>query len=120
MPSLRSQRRRGRTRGSVAAAREVVAGAREQIAITSKLIEANMKSTAEPHVKEELNHMQARGRPGRQQLQKGAATVNGQKEFLADSQQIHGSTVKVKAVDAGTEWSVEAETQMQNKKLQRK
>ena len=46
--------------------------------------------------------------------------MNGQMEFLADSQQILGLTVKVKAVDAVAEWSVEAETQMQNKKLQRK
>ena len=43
-------------------AREVIAGAREQKDITSKLVEAKMKTTAEPHVKEELNHMQARGR----------------------------------------------------------
>ena len=100
-------------------AREVIAGAREQKDITSKLVEAKMKTTAEPHVKEELNHVQARGRPGRQQLQNDTATVNGQKEFLADSQQDLGSTVKVEAVDAATEWSVEAETQMQNKKLQR-
>ena len=35
------------------------------IHITSKLVEASMKTTAEPHMKEELNHMQARGRPGR-------------------------------------------------------
>ena len=41
-------------------AREVIAGAREQIYITSKLVEANMKTTAEPHLKEEQNHMQAR------------------------------------------------------------
>ena len=40
-------------------AREVTAGAREQIDITSKLVDAKMKTTAEPHVKEELNHMQA-------------------------------------------------------------
>ena len=79
-----------------------------------------MKNTAEPHVKEELNHMQARSRPGRQQLQNDTATVNGQKESVVDSQRILGSTVKVKAVDAATEWSVQAETQMQNKKLQRK
>ena len=45
--------------------------------------------------------------------------MNVQKEFPADSLQVLGSTVKVKAVDAATEWSVEAETQMQNKKLQR-
>ena len=45
--------------------------------------------------------------------------MNGQREFPADSQQVLGSTVKVKAVDAAAEWSVEA-TQMQNKKLQRK
>ena len=95
-------------------AREVIAGAREHIHITSKVVDANMKTTAEQHVKEELNHMQARGRPGREQLQNDTATVNGQKEFLADSQQILGLTVKVKAVDAAAEWSVEAETQMQN------
>ena len=89
---------------------EVIAGAREQICITSKLVEANMKTTGEPHVKEDLNHVQARGRPGRQHLQNGTAPVNGQKEFLADSQQILGLTVKVKAVDAAAEWSVEAET----------
>ena len=82
----------------------------EQIYITSKLVEANMKTTAEPYVKEELNHMQARGRPGRQHLQNDTAPVNGQKELLADSQQILGSTVKVKAVDAAADWSVEAET----------
>ena len=41
-------------------AREVIAGAREQIDITSKLLEAKMKTTAEPHVEEELRHMQAR------------------------------------------------------------
>ena len=46
--------------------------------------------------------------------------MNGQKEFQADSQQVLGSIVKVKAVDAAAEWSVEAETQMQSKKLQRK
>ena len=63
--------------------------------------------------------MQASGLPGRQQLQNSTASVNGQKEFLADSQQVLGSTVKVKDVDAAAEWSVEAETQMQNKKLQR-
>ena len=97
-------------------AREVIAGARGQKDITSKLVEAKMKT--EPHVKEELNHMQANGWPGRQLLQNDTATVNGQKDFLADSQQVLGSTVKVKAVDAA-EWSVEAETQMQNKKLQR-
>ena len=91
-------------------AREVIAGAREQVYITSKLVEANMKTTAEPHVKAELNHMQARGRPGRQQLQNDTAKVNGQKEFPADSQQILGSTVQVKAVDAAAEWSVETET----------
>ena len=45
--------------------------------------------------------------------------MNGQKEFPADSQQVLSSTVKVKAVDAAAEWSVVAETQMQNKKLQR-
>ena len=45
--------------------------------------------------------------------------MNGQKEFPADSQQVLGSTVKVQAVDAAAEWSVEAETQMQNNKLQR-
>ena len=44
--------------------RKVTAGAREQKDTTSKLVEAKMKTTAEPHVKEELNHMQARGRPG--------------------------------------------------------
>ena len=91
-------------------AREVIAGAREQIDITSKLVEAKMKTAAEPHVKEELNHM----------LQNDTAPVNGQKEFLADSHQVLGSRVKVKAVDAAADWSVEAETQMQNKKLQRK
>ena len=32
-------------------AREVIAGAREQIDITSKLVEAKMKTTVEPHVK---------------------------------------------------------------------
>ena len=64
--------------------------------------------------------MQARGRPGRQHLQNDIATVNDQKEFPADSQQVLGSTVKVEAVDAAAEWSVEAEIQMQNKKLQRK
>ena len=112
---MRSQHRRGRIWGSVTAAREVIAGAREQITITSKLVEANVKTTAEPHVKEEPNHMQARvGQAG------SSATVIGQKEFLADSQQVPGSTVKVKAVDAAAEWSVEAETQTQNKKLQRK
>ena len=79
-----------------------------------------MKTTAEPHVKEELNHIQTRGRPGRKQLQNDTATMNGQKESPADSQQVLGSTVKVKAVDAASEWSVEAETQMQKKKLQRK
>ena len=47
------------------------AGAREQIDITSKLVEAKMKTTAEPHVKEKLNHMQ--GRPGRQPLQNDTA-----------------------------------------------
>ena len=41
-------------------AREVIAGAREQIDITLKMVEAKMKTTAEPHVREELNHMQAR------------------------------------------------------------
>ena len=40
-------------------AREVIAGAREQIDITSKPVEAKMKTTAE-HVKEDLNHMQSR------------------------------------------------------------
>ena len=39
-------------------AREVIAGARGQMDINSKLVEAKMKTTAEPHVKEELNHMQ--------------------------------------------------------------
>ena len=97
-------------------AREVIAGAREQIYIASKLVEAKMKTTAEPHVKEELNHMQA----GVEQLQNDTAAVNGQKEFLADSQQVLGLTVKVKAVDVTSEWYVEAETQMQSKKLQRK
>ena len=59
--------------------------------------------------------MQTRGRPD------DTAPVNGQKEFPADSQQILGLTaVKVKAVDVAAEWSVEAETQMQSKKLQRK
>ena len=57
----------------------------------------------QPHVKEELNHMQARGRPGKQQLQNDTAAVNGQKEFLADSQQVLGSTMNVKAVDAAAE-----------------
>ena len=84
-------------------AREVIAGAREQIDIISKLVEAKMKTTAESHVKEELNHMQAWGRPGRQQLQNDTAPLNGQREFQADSQQILGSTVKVKTVDAATE-----------------
>ena len=64
--------------------------------------------------------MQARGRSGRQQFQNDTATVNGQKEFPGDSQQVLRSTLKVKTVDAAAEWSVEAETQMQNKKLQRK
>ena len=49
--------------------------------------------------------MQARGRSGRQQFQNDTATVNGQKEFLAD---------------AAAELSVEAKTQIQNKTLQRK
>ena len=87
----------------IQSAREVIAGAREQIDIISKLVEAKMKTAAESHVKEEVNPMQAWGRPGRQQLQNDTAPVNGQKEFLADSQQILGSTVKVKTVDAATE-----------------
>ena len=41
-------------------AREVIAGAQEQMDITSKLVEAKLKTAAEPHVKEDLNHMQAR------------------------------------------------------------
>ena len=100
-------------------AREVFAG-REQIDITSKLVEAKVKSAGESRVKEEVNHMQAWGRPGTQQFQNDTGSVNGQKEFLADSQQVLGSTMKVKAVDVAAEWSVEAETQMQNKTLQRK
>ena len=42
-------------------AREVIAGAREQIDIISKLVEAKMKTAAESHVKEEVNPMQAWG-----------------------------------------------------------
>ena len=48
---------------------------------SEKLVEAKMKTTAEPHVKEELNHMQAMGRPGRQQLQNDIATGNGPEEI---------------------------------------
>ena len=88
--------------------REVIAGAPEQMDIMSKLVEAKMKTIAESHVKEEVNHMQAWVG---QQLQNDTAPVNGQKEFQADSQQVLGSTVKVKTVDAA---------QMQNKKLQRR
>ena len=85
--------------------------------ITSKLVEAKMKTAAQPYVREELNHMQAR--VGQARSSSRTTAVNGQKEFPADSQQVLGSTVNVKAVDAAAEWSVEAETQMQNKKLQR-
>ena len=67
-----------------------------------------MKITAVSHVKEEFNQTQARGRPGRQHLQNVTATVNDQKEFPADSQQVLGSTGKVKAVDAAAERFVEA------------
>ena len=76
-------------------AREVIAGAREQIDIISKLVEAKMKTTAGSHVKEEVKRMQAWDRPVRQLLPNDTAPVNGQEEFLADSQQILGSTVKV-------------------------
>lgn len=90
-------------------AREVIAGCRQQIDTTSKLIEAKMKTAAEPHVKKELNHMQARLGQAGTQLQNATATVNGQKELLAASQLILASTEKVEAVDAAVERSVEAE-----------
>ena len=64
-----------------------------------------MKTAAEPHVKRELNNLQARLGHAGTQLQNAIATVNGQKKFLAASQHVHASTEKVETVDATAERS---------------
>ena len=66
-------------------AREVIAGAREQVDISLKQIHTYKKTTTESHVKNErntCNHLQ-RGT----QLQNAAATASGQEEILEASQQ---------------------------------
>ena len=64
-----------------------------------------MKTAAEPHVKRELNHLQARlGQVGTE-LQNAIAAVYRQKKLLAASQQVHASTEKVGIVDAAAEWT---------------
>ena len=88
----------------MAAAREVIAGAREQIAITSMLIEATMKTTAEPHAKEELNPHAGKG-SARQAAAPERHCCSEWPEGVSSGLAILGSTVKVKAVDAATEWS---------------
>ena len=46
-------------------AREVIAGAQEQMDTTSSFVEAKMKTAAEPHVKRELESPASKARPGR-------------------------------------------------------
>ena len=58
-----------------------------------------MRTVAEPHVKRELNHLQAR------LGQNATAAVYGQKKLLAASKQVHASTEKVETVDATAEWT---------------
>ena len=64
-----------------------------------------MKTAAKPHVKRELNHLQARLGQAGTQLQNATATVYDQKKLLAASQQVHASTEKAESVDATSEWS---------------
>ena len=64
-----------------------------------------MRTVAEPHVKRELNHLQARPGQAGTELQNATAAVYGQKKLLAASQQVHASTEKVETVDATAEWT---------------
>ena len=66
-------------------ARKVIAGAREQINNSLKLIHTYMKTTTGSHVKNEGNHLQTRQRGT--QLQNATATANGKEEILEASQQ---------------------------------
>ena len=78
-----------------------------------------MKTAAEPHLKRELNHLQARPGQAGTQLQNATATVYGQKKLLAPSQQVHASTEKVETVDATAEWS-DDKVSRQNRRCERR
>ena len=67
---------------------------------TSSLLKAKVKSAVEPHVQRDHDHFQARLSQASTQLQNATVTVNGQKNLLAASQQVHASTEKVDTVDA--------------------
>ena len=64
-----------------------------------------MKTVAEPRVKRELNHLQARLGQAGTELQNATAAVYKQKELLAASQQVHALTEKIETVDAIAEWT---------------
>ena len=70
-----------------------------------KLVEAKMKTAAEPLVKTKPNHLQAKPGQAGTQLQNATATVEAQEEFLATSLQILDSTKKVETADATAERS---------------
>ena len=68
-----------------------------------KLVEAKVKSAAEPLVKSEHNHLQAKLGQASTQLHNVTAAIYGQKKLLAASQQVHASIEKVETVDATAE-----------------